>query len=382
MMLTLLAAAILKPASDTTYSEHIRPIIANRCAPCHYEGGAGAFPLLTYEQVARRAQLVRYVSLIKYMPPVDANSPLDSLTEHSELTDSELIDIQLWVSGGMPKGEDTEPIQYKPNAPEPSLKIPVTGYKIQREGGTYTKELQLTIPKKTFIRGFTIYPQYPTGIRQVILARAPKRGESPTFTPTGIRTERLIGAWSNGYNHLELKNSTYEFEAGETIIARVLYQPSGKIEDGGFTVGFYESLPSPNKPKWITLGKKNFVLEPSEALIELQDSKVLNEKYTLTAMLPELKNYARNFRLYRTTPATSEREYLGGVYTWDPQWPGAFNFKKGIPLEANTTLFAITSYDNSGHAFGDSRVTPKPVPFGGGEDQELNWTHILLEPRP
>ena len=40
-----------------TYTEHIAPIIQQRCAPCHRPGTAAPFSLLTYDDVAKRASL-------------------------------------------------------------------------------------------------------------------------------------------------------------------------------------------------------------------------------------------------------------------------------------------------------------------------------------
>ena len=63
------ADAVAGNGEAVTFNEHIGPIIHNRCASCHRPGQAGPFSLLAYEDVAKRAPLIRAVTQSRYMPP-------------------------------------------------------------------------------------------------------------------------------------------------------------------------------------------------------------------------------------------------------------------------------------------------------------------------
>ncbi len=56
-------------AAPLTYVHDIAPIVAAHCAPCHRPGEPGPFPLLTYEDVHKRAAQIVAVTRRRYMPP-------------------------------------------------------------------------------------------------------------------------------------------------------------------------------------------------------------------------------------------------------------------------------------------------------------------------
>ena len=55
--------------SVTTFYQNIAPIVYRHCSTCHGTGGAGPFPLLTYEEVKRHATQIAEVTKKRYMPP-------------------------------------------------------------------------------------------------------------------------------------------------------------------------------------------------------------------------------------------------------------------------------------------------------------------------
>src|SRR5574339_267676 len=52
-----------------TFAETIAPIIYRNCVVCHRPGEAGPFPLMTYEEVVRKAQTIAAGTKLRYMPP-------------------------------------------------------------------------------------------------------------------------------------------------------------------------------------------------------------------------------------------------------------------------------------------------------------------------
>src|SRR6188508_171131 len=48
-------------ASAVTFSEHIAPILYGNCVTCHRPGEAAPFPLISYEDVAKRGTLLAEV---------------------------------------------------------------------------------------------------------------------------------------------------------------------------------------------------------------------------------------------------------------------------------------------------------------------------------
>lgn len=62
-------AAQAPARASTTFSATIAPIIYANCVTCHRPGEVAPFPLISYEDVAKRGALIAKVTGSRYMPP-------------------------------------------------------------------------------------------------------------------------------------------------------------------------------------------------------------------------------------------------------------------------------------------------------------------------
>ncbi len=104
------ADAVAGNGEAVTFNEHIGPIIHNRCASCHRPGQAGPFSLLAYEDVAKRAPLIRAVTQSRYMPPWHAESGYGSFKEERRMLDAEMELVARWVDSGAPEVTSPPPV--------------------------------------------------------------------------------------------------------------------------------------------------------------------------------------------------------------------------------------------------------------------------------
>lgn len=91
----------------TWYGE-IAPIIHKNCTPCHRTGEAAPFALLTYEDVAKRADFVKRVTQTRFMPPWKADPHYVTYSNERRLSDEEIAMIADWADNKMPKGKEEE----------------------------------------------------------------------------------------------------------------------------------------------------------------------------------------------------------------------------------------------------------------------------------
>ncbi len=74
----LLWACGSDPQPNTvTYTEHIRPLLAENCVSCHTEGGIAPFSAETYDEAKQWAQSMASATLDRRMPPALANGSGD-----------------------------------------------------------------------------------------------------------------------------------------------------------------------------------------------------------------------------------------------------------------------------------------------------------------
>lgn len=142
-----------------TFAEHIAPIIHQQCTKCHIEGEAGPFSLVTYNDVAKRAKLIKYLVTERIMPPWPADASYSHFADEMVLSDDEIKLIQRWADEGMLAGDTSalEPpstILKKIHFGKPDMVIHVP--KVNIKGNNQDLFLVMKIPYEisndTFIR--------------------------------------------------------------------------------------------------------------------------------------------------------------------------------------------------------------------------------------
>src|SRR5437762_10508241 len=81
---------------NPTFSEDIAPIIFKNCAPCHRPGEAGPFPLLSYEDVLKKAKTIAAVTKSRFMPPWPADPSYSHFLGERVLSDEQIQLIAAW----------------------------------------------------------------------------------------------------------------------------------------------------------------------------------------------------------------------------------------------------------------------------------------------
>src|SRR5580693_4347796 len=85
---------------NPTFAEDIAPIVFKKCAPCHRPGEAGPFPLLSYDDVKKKAKTIAAVTAARYMPPWPADPSYSHFLRERVLTDQQIALIKNWVANG------------------------------------------------------------------------------------------------------------------------------------------------------------------------------------------------------------------------------------------------------------------------------------------
>src|ERR1700682_3947087 len=88
----------------STYNEDVAPILYENCASCHRPGEVAPFPLLTYQDAAKRAGQLAAVTKSRYMPPWKAEPGEIRFRDERRLTDAQIRLIGDWVKNGSPEG--------------------------------------------------------------------------------------------------------------------------------------------------------------------------------------------------------------------------------------------------------------------------------------
>ena len=380
LLASLLAVPWQGSPVTTTFSEHIRPIIAEKCVSCHHETGQGPFALRSFSDVRRRGDLVRQVVLTGQMPPTDARSQFGSLTPHQPLTPRELVLVQNWFRNGMPEGAKTQPLSVSQVGGGTVGKVVTykvgTGSMFPAEGRSLRAVYR--VPSEVASRGlasFRFVPDAPKAVRQVVLA-VQRRGQPVPFTSAGMRPGTFVASWSQGYNEWTAGPASFT-GAGDQLWIQVRGVPTGKREAASGKVIVSHQKGSSTTTR--SLGSKSFVVE-ADTQATLRAEWTLPNDIDLISALPEARYSTELVRL--TAKTDGAEKGLVTVLTWDPVWPGAYNFSKPIRLRKGTTLVYEAYINNTKHGHAAEDVPPTNLRFGQKETDELFWCHLIYIDRP
>jgi hypothetical protein len=374
----------LHSQAGPTYAEDIRPILATNCVPCHHTNGQGPFPLQTFDQVRKRADLVRQVVLTGQMPPTDAMTDFGRLSPHRSLTPAELIVVQEWFRLGLPKGRPL------PKIPDPTpiaagiyqgrIAFQVgTGQRIPQEGRTTRTVYKVDLPTtagRSWSR-IAFQPDSPKAVRQVILA-VQRKGQKVPFTSAGVVPNTTVAAWSDGFFAWRSNGSPLRLEPKDSIWIQVRAVPTGKPERAsGILILDPSRAGEPAMAK--SMGNRTFQIAADTQAV-LRDEWTIDRDIDLVSVLPEARFTTEQVKL-SVREGDKVRSILV-VLTWDPVWPGAYNFLEPIRLKRGSTLVYEAVINNSRHGHAAEDDVPKPVRFGPTASDELFWCHIYYIPRP
>ncbi|MDI9635559.1 hypothetical protein QPK87_14165 [Kamptonema cortianum] len=380
------------PASSAvTYSEHIEPIMAAKCVPCHADGSVAPFKLDSYELVRKHSGLVRFQSMSKAMPPIWATSERGKFGAIAPLTDEEIVLIQRWMQGGMQEGvaqvspkPSSDLAAWKLDKKNITLDVFSASDKTLSEGAPYWRIQSVPLFGTAInLRGFYVEADAPSVVRSVSLAWVPanhplaiaKNQES--FGSMNLPGENLIGVWAPGYAAWQLpENAFLRIPADATLIAQVLYRPTGKAESSRVRVHLQMSATPKFRVHWRSADYGDFVI-PAGASPVMKLNLPIAAGDKILAVWPEARFYATRYRVLAESES-AKPVTLFDTMRWDPYWIGNYSFEEPIVFGGGTKLTGEVGYSNDDRCLMNEDRTPEPVPSGSGVRQEVFRLHVLV----
>lgn len=380
-----------------TFNERIAPILIQKCAPCHHEGGVAPFPLVSYEDVRKRYDLVLTVTMRRAMPPTRGESDFGTIITEPKLTDEELVALQRWVRVSLPEGRPESRIA-PPDFPsswrlgEPQTEIRAgSGFTTSAEGGGYWNAypIEMDNDRELLVRGFEALPAAKRAVRQVIVfcdmngalwEEAVSTGKPiSTFGSLYGDGIEMLAAWAPGYNPLLLDDAAIRIPPRAKLVVQVLYYPTGKPEDASVRLGFHlATSPGTRRATWLRFGREYFEIPPAVSL-ELSDPWTTDNAIDVFAAQPEAR-YQATMAKCILVPPDGEPKNIVLIPSWDMYSGGAYNLASPVRVPAGSRIIASTTYDNFRHHRQDLATPTKPLYSGRGMEHEVFRWWVLVAP--
>ncbi len=376
-----------------TFSEHIAPIIYKNCTSCHRRGEAGSFRLLTYQDAAAHAQLLKYVTQSGYMPPWPADASYSHFIDEKVLSADEIAMVAAWADNGCEMGDTSK----APKPPEftvgsqvgkPDLVIKLREpFKIKGNGKDLFLLMRVPyeIPKDTFVRVIEIVPGNRKLVHhvnaQLLSYDFDKKKDvfkGNTFVDLENYTDKLkaykdLGlANDDGVTFPALTKSVSNYLPGVTppiypdgiggfkmtrkgavFLKDIHYGPSriDTADQTSFNVFFAKQAPKRPLQEFQlgTFGVSPIIPDlviPPDTIMTFHSEYTLPSDISILTINPHMHLLGKSFLAYAVTPQGKTIPLIR-IKKWDFRWQYFYGFKKMLKIPRGSIIHAEGVFDNT-----------------------------------
>ncbi|HLK50785.1 MAG TPA: hypothetical protein VKT49_21740 [Bryobacteraceae bacterium] len=394
-LLAAFGADLPAAVPEATFSHDVAPILYRHCTGCHHAGAVAPFPLVTYQDVAKRAQLVVQVTANHYMPPWLPSAP--HFQNERRLSQAEIATLQRWAAAGAPPGNPAE----TPAAPaftsgwplgppdrELEMRAPFT---VPAEGPDLYQcfVIPLAAPSDHYVRTIDIHPGNAAVVHHALLfqnitrqARGLDTGSGyPCFGTPGFLPARGLGGWTPGKQPVPAPPGMAEtLYAGADLVLQIHYHPTGKPETDRTRVALYFTLDRPRRHFTdIGLGSNLIDIPPGEAAYRVTDHFTVPVPVDVIGVIAHAHYICKDMRGDAVLPGGAHRTLLH-IPDWNFNWQEEYRYPAPIRLPAGTRLEMTFTYDNSDANPRNPNHPPQRVVYGPATTDEMAGLHFEVVP--
>jgi hypothetical protein len=375
-----------------TFAE-VFPVFKENCAACHHTGGAGPFPLTTYNEIRRKAATIVKVTGSRFMPPWPADVNYRHFAGEKHLSDEQIALIRKWVDGGCVAGDTSSLVP----VPDYANGLSVYGKpdKVVRMKAPFVlhgnnkdvfmlMKFPYELPRDTFIRFIEFVPdkkkivhhvngfliQYDDGKKQDVYAGdwfadtqvddyrtayekmklSNDDGKTfPMLTPSAVNYLPGVqpAIYPEGIGGFKVKKK------GAIFLKDIHYGPTpvDTVDDSYFNIFFMKE--APRRPllelQMGTLGISPVVpplVIPPDSVKTFTTEVRISRDISLVTVNPHMHLLGKSFWAF-AIPPSGDTIPLIRIPKWDFRWQYFYTYPKMLKLPAGTLIKVIGVYDNT-----------------------------------
>jgi len=349
-----------------TFNTDIAPILYANCASCHRPGEVAPFPLLTYQDAAKRAALIAGAVSGRFMPPWKAEPGYGDFAAARRLTAAQIALIQEWAKAGAPEGDaKLKPAPpkfvdgWQGGQPDQVLTVPVK-YSLPADGADQYRcfVLPTGLDHDVYVDGVEFRPGNRLIVHHALLfldasgrakelAAASPDGSYPCFGGPGFPASGMIGGWAPGVTPQTHDPALSEpVRKGTDVVVQIHYHPSGKPETDQSSLGLSYSGPPTKGRTSIMLFDHHLDMAPGDSRYVAKASLTLPRDVQLAGLTPHAHYLCKEMKVTATLPDGSTQPLIW-IKDWDFNWQNAYRYKTPLELPKGTRIDMEYTYDNS-----------------------------------
>jgi hypothetical protein len=385
-----------RAAEMVTFTKDVAPLLWKHCAGCHHGGAAGPFPLVTYQDAAKRARFLRQVTMSRRMPPWRPEPDVGDFQDVRRLSGAELQTLSAWAKAGAPEGDPKDlpaltkfTDGWQLGEPDLVLSMPEP-FPIPADGPDIYRCFVVPIPIDTE-RTVSAVEFRPGNRRAVFHAnlyldrsgQASKKKQADgkpgyaSFGDPGVRPSGELGSWGIG-----ARSTTFPplagipLKKGTDLVLHVHYHPGGKEETDRSMVGIYFARKPVERivsSLWVQ-GRELEIPAGAPRCLATAQSEPLPVDLEMLSIAPHMHYLGREIKVTAVLP-DGRTIPLIRIADWDVHWQDEYRFRQPRALPRGTVIQLAAIFDNSADNPQNPSDPPRRVRWGP------DWTDEMLRCR-
>ncbi len=378
-----------------TFTHDVAPILYQHCAVCHHAGEVAPFPLLTWQDAAKRSKLIATVTASRFMPPWQPEPGYGHFQGERRLRDADIATLRRWADAGAPEGNPAQqpPVPYFPESwqfgtPDMTIRMPKP-FSIAADGPDqymcFVIPLHLTSDK--YVRALEFRPEARSVVHHALFLLdsghiGRQNGESyPCFGTPGFLPSGALGGWTPGMQPARMPDGLQLIlRKGSDLVMQIHYHPTGKPETDQSTLGLYFTDKAPTK--WvadIALGSRQIDIPPGARAYKVRDHFTTPVDVEAVGIIPHAHYICKEMDGWAILP-DGRKQWLIRIRDWNFDWQEQYRYATPVKLPADTDLQMEFTYDNSADNPRNPNHPPRRVVWGPDTTDEMAGLHVQVVP--
>jgi hypothetical protein len=395
LLIVMASAGMAAP----TFKQDVAPILFENCATCHRPGEVAPFPLLSYQDAAKRAALIAAVTEKRFMPPWKAEPGYGKFAHERRLTDEQIRTLGEWAKAGAPEGTGSTPVAptftdgWQLGAPDRVFEMPVE-YEVPADGPDRFEcfVIPSELAQDVHVGAVEFRPGNPKVVHHALVmldttgrarveAKANGGTHYPCFGGARIGANGLFFGWAPGSVAPPAEAGiSRKLEKGTDIVVQLHYHPSGKVERDRSLLGLHYAGPPTKGVATLLMLNTNLYIPAGANDYRAKATMTMPQDGELFAIAPHAHYLGKEMKIEAHRPDGSV-EPLIYIKHWDFNWQGQYRYETPVKLPKGTRIEMEFRYDNSAGNAQNPSNPPKAVRWGEQTTDEMAvaFLGVLLE---
>lgn len=388
-------AGPLRAATAPVYNRDIAPILYQNCATCHRPGEIAPFSLLTYDDAAKRAQLIATVTKERIMPPWKPEAGYGDFKDARRLTDEQIALIQAWARNHAPEGDGPKPTPptftngWQIGQPDKVVTIPAK-FSLPADGPDQYRcfVVPMNLDKDVYVSAMEFRPDDRRVVHHAIVFIDPKGegrklaegspdGSYSCFGGPGFRAG-MLGGWAPGFIPSKpVPGYSTPLTKGTDLVIQIHYHPSGKAEQDQSSLGVFYGDPPTRGRIAVIVSNENIDIKPGDSHYVIKAELTTPSDAELVRITPHAHYLCKDMKIDAHLPDGTVKPLIW-IKDWDFNWQNTYTYQAPIALPKGTRIEMEYTYDNSEHNPRNPAHPPVRVTYGEQTSDEMGLAFLTF----